>query len=421
MSKKTLLTGLLLVAALLIMFLEGRTHALPTTAICHTADPTFPNGYEYVPGALDVWVLYSDENGNEIGPIPGAFIHAEALHNNSCDKDPTCPFHPRTEIDGPGCGFSADGMTDSRGFTHLEPLNCGHNNFALRVVSGLPPNVRYVGSRFNDGGLNQVDISQLELLNGRVDVVKLYYLPAPTPTSTPTPIPTPTPTPTPPPIGGIVCPYNSTQARVQKDLNDPWDRFKTINSGQQIRVGGFHDGTGLLAGDVRLNVTGPQNSTNIGNGSFITPASVGDYILHVTTILQTGTNCEDRAFFQVFSAPTPTSTPTPTPTLTPIPTSTPTPTSSPTPTSISTPTPTPTPTQFAVILQQPPPPQIILAQAAPPPQPSPQVIVRIPPPRVLPAAAPPVLPKTGFEMFFLVSVVVGIGLLGRKLRRRYKL
>lgn len=209
---------------------EKNASALESSAICYTADPAYPNGYEYVPGAVDVWVVYSDENGNDNGPIPGVQIHAQALHNGACEADPSCPQRARTEVDGPGCGFSADGTTDNRGFTHLEPLNCGHDNFALTIPSGLPPNVGYVSATVDGGGLNQRDISNLELNNGATNVVKLFYQPIGgyttpptyttpyvTPYTSPPTYPTPytsphtTPYTTPyvTPIGGYTTPYTT--------------------------------------------------------------------------------------------------------------------------------------------------------------------------------------------------------------------
>lgn len=130
------------------------------------------------------------------------------------------------------------------------------------------------------------------------------------------------------------CPYNSTQARVQKSLSDPWDSFKAIRVGDPIRVGGFHNNTGLLAGDVELNVNGPTGSFNLGNGAFFNPAAAGNYTLTVTTQNGSGSACEDRASFLVQSAavPTPTSTPPVIPTPTAVPTVTPTPVISPVPT-----------------------------------------------------------------------------------------
>lgn len=119
--------------------------------------------------------------------------------------------------------------------------------------------------------------------------------------------------PSPSPVSGPVgkCTYGSTQARLQKDLSDPWTNSKTINAGDKIRVGGFHNNTGLLAPDVKLNVVGQkscspdtnvctQASFNPTNGDFITPPVIpGTYTLTVTTQGQIGSACQDTATFQV--------------------------------------------------------------------------------------------------------------------------
>ncbi len=119
----------------------------------------------------------------------------------------------------------------------------------------------------------------------------------------------PAPTPISGPISG--CAYGSTQARVQKNLQDPWASSKTINLGEQIRVGGFHNETGLLANDVNLNVAGPkvcplastgsctQATMNPANGAFINLSTPGTYTLTVTTPGQFGPACQDTATFQV--------------------------------------------------------------------------------------------------------------------------
>lgn len=199
-----------------------RQRAVASTVTCQTADSNFPNGYEYPPGALDVWVVVTENNG-DVGPIPGVSVHAQALHNN--EPPVGHPNHARTEIDGPGCGFSADGTTDSHGFTHLEPLNCGHNNFALAIPSGLPPDVIYDDATLNDGPRGIVNVSQLELANGVTNVIKLFYkrrapiIPTPTPTPTPFPFqpftpqatvtPTPSTCPVPQQVTNVIveCPF----------------------------------------------------------------------------------------------------------------------------------------------------------------------------------------------------------------------
>lgn len=133
------------------------------------------------------------------------------------------------------------------------------------------------------------------------------------------------------------CTWDSTQARVQRDLNDPWASSRTINLGDQIRVGGFHNGTGLFAdpGTVSLNVAGPQSFSNLSNGQFITPDAAGTFTLRVTTPNQSGPNCEDSATFQVQVAASPTPTPTPSPS--------PSPSSSPSPSASPSPSPSPSP------------------------------------------------------------------------------
>lgn len=204
-SKKQIISVvfILLAIPLTLVFLRQtqviKQNALESTITCHTDDITnFPNGYEYSPGALDVWVVKSDGPGstNEIGTISGVSIHAQAKHDNEPPEG--SPNRARTEVDGGGCGFSADGTTDGNGYTHLEPLNCGHNNFAISS-SGLPSNVIWIGSTYNNGALNANDISNLDLRNGTTDVIKLYYYETQGPPSPPTDIPNvPTPTDTPP-------------------------------------------------------------------------------------------------------------------------------------------------------------------------------------------------------------------------------
>lgn len=93
--------------------------------------------------------------------------------------------------------------------------------------------------------------------------------------------------------------WNSTQARLQKDLSDPWAEGKTIRSGEQIRVGGFHNGDGELANDVRLDVLGPQSFEKLKNPSFIHPTVPGTYKLRVTTPGYDDRRGQDQATFVV--------------------------------------------------------------------------------------------------------------------------
>ena len=341
---------ILIVIPITIVFLKQtqifQPRALQPTVTCFTADPAFPNGYEYVPGALDVWVIKTDSTGTAyLGPIPGVVIHAEKLQNGACFTDASCPNHPRTAIDGPGCGQSADGTTDSRGFTHLEPLNCGHNNFALTNPSGLPPFHKYMGATLNDGPLNEVNISQLELLNGTTSVVKLFYLDETPSIPTNTPVP-PTNTPTPPPGATLTPTPTRTPTPIPGSTNTPT----------------------------------PTRTPTPVPGSTNTP----------TPIPPTAT--PTRTPTPIPPTPTATRTPTPTGTLTPSPTPTRTPTpvpgstSTPTPTGTLTPTATPTTTLIAVIPTATPTIPILLPTATP-----------VPPTQIIVQATPvPTLPPTGF-------------------------
>src|SRR5690242_20616678 len=68
------------------------------------------------------------------------------------------------------------------------------------------------------------------------------------------------------------CSYNSIQVRVQPNVNTPWSPTLTIPEGQIFRVGGFYNGTGLLApnGAIPLVVTGPGGySSTPANGIYL--------------------------------------------------------------------------------------------------------------------------------------------------------
>lgn len=175
-------------------------------------------------------------------------------------------------------------------------------------------------------------------------------------------------------VGGTNCPYTSTQARLAR--NTDWDTFKVINSGEAIKVGAFHNNnTGTLATDVRLDLTGPQNFTNIANGSTISPTQAGDYTLTVTTPNYTGDLCQAQAVLRVLGATTTTAAPSPTQTQ--------------------------TQTQTVNITQA----------AAPAPQVAPQVTAQ---------AAPKVLPKTGADALLVPPVLLGLWWAGRKLRKNFR-
>lgn len=125
----------------------------------------------------------------------------------------------------------------------------------------------------------------------------------------------------PPSVGGGVpsaCRYGSTQARVQKDITDPWKPTMTVNCGSasfvNFNVGSFHNETGQFANDTRLLVTGPNKfSKTFTNGQAVTATISGTYRLTVTTPGQSGGGCTQQASATVINCPTPTPTPTPGP------------------------------------------------------------------------------------------------------------
>jgi hypothetical protein len=68
------------------------------------------------------------------------------------------------------------------------------------------------------------------------------------------------------------CPYQSIQTRVQPNIDTPWTQTLTLQVGQIFRVGGFYNGTGLLApSGVTLTVTGP--------GGFYSAPANGVYLI----------------------------------------------------------------------------------------------------------------------------------------------
>lgn len=76
------------------------------------------------------------------------------------------------------------------------------------------------------------------------------------------------------------CSYNSIQVRVQPNINTPWTPTLTIPAGQLFRVGGFYNGTGLLApnGAIPLVVTGPGGFWSApANGTYLQAPLAGTY------------------------------------------------------------------------------------------------------------------------------------------------
>jgi hypothetical protein len=98
----------------------------------------------------------------------------------------------------------------------------------------------------------------------------------------------------------FACPYTSVQARVQPDIQTPWSQELTINKGDQVRVGGFKNGSGYLADCcVSLQVIGPNGYVSYpANGSYITPPYSGNYTLKVTC-----DNLQDTAIIHVIGCP----------------------------------------------------------------------------------------------------------------------
>lgn len=169
------------------------------------------------------------------------------------------------------------------------------------------------------------------------------------------------------------CPYTSTQARLAGSTD--WDAFKSINAGGSIKVGGFHnDNLGILATDVRIDLTGPATFTNIANGSTVSPTVAGDYTLTVTTPAYSGSQCQGQAVLRVLGG-TPSAA-----------------------TTTTTPAQTQTQTQAVTVTQSAP------AQ-----------------PQVVTQAAPSVLPKTGAEPLFIAPILLGLAWVGRKIHRNFKL
>jgi hypothetical protein len=119
------------------------------------------------------------------------------------------------------------------------------------------------------------------------------------------------------------CDYRDTQARVQKNTQDPWKTDLNISVGEMFNVGSFHDGTGQFAQDTRLIVIDPYGwKCAYSNGQSIFASTPGTYWLRVETINQDGLSCTEEARVYVsyanpvYSSPTPSSTVTPSPVMT---------------------------------------------------------------------------------------------------------
>lgn len=93
------------------------------------------------------------------------------------------------------------------------------------------------------------------------------------------------------------CQYGSTQARVQRNIYDPWKQYMEISLGESFRTGSFHDGTGQFAGDTYMFVTGPGFGypPTVGNETVVRPTVEGTYVLNVVTRGRYGGGCEEKA------------------------------------------------------------------------------------------------------------------------------
>lgn len=111
---------------------------------------------------------------------------------------------------------------------------------------------------------------------------------------------------TPPEAQAVQCQYSSTQARVHKDITDPWKQHMTIGCDKTFEVASFHDNTGVYATDTTLRLTGPNNYNKlVFNGQRITVPDHGTYTLHVTTHNQYGGACSNTATVNVHCPNTP--------------------------------------------------------------------------------------------------------------------
>lgn len=92
------------------------------------------------------------------------------------------------------------------------------------------------------------------------------------------------------------CRYRDTQARVQNNINVPWQQHITVGCEATFNVGSFHDGTGQFANDTSLEVVGPYPfRAFFQNGQRVQVPYSGRYTLHVTTNGQTGSQCYQAA------------------------------------------------------------------------------------------------------------------------------
>lgn len=96
------------------------------------------------------------------------------------------------------------------------------------------------------------------------------------------------------------CQYQSTQARVQQDIEHDWVRELELRCGQSFNVGSFHNGIARFAEDTEIRVTGPfwLNHT-FRNAERIRALFPGTYRVQVTTPGKSGAACREEAVVNV--------------------------------------------------------------------------------------------------------------------------
>lgn len=107
------------------------------------------------------------------------------------------------------------------------------------------------------------------------------------------------------------CSHGSTQSRIQPNDKIPWTQTLTVGCDRSFRIGGFHDGTGLLSPNVNVQVVGPNTfGAYFPNGDNIKVPYDGTYSVIVRTNNQEGPGCTETStvHVQCFS-PTPTPVP----------------------------------------------------------------------------------------------------------------
>lgn len=112
--------------------------------------------------------------------------------------------------------------------------------------------------------------------------------------------PTPFPVTTPANAYTSNCAFNSTQARVQEDVNHAWNNSVNINQGGWFNVGSFHNGTGQFTNNSMMTVYGPTGYMGtFNNGERIWAKDPGTYTVYVWTPNQSGAACQDQATVHV--------------------------------------------------------------------------------------------------------------------------